>query len=74
MLPEDISQSLAELGEPKFRAGQLFKWLSAGVRSFDEMTNIPKALREKLSERFFLTPPEVLRKQVRSEEHTSELQ
>ena len=44
-----ISDFMAEIGEPKFRAGQIFKWLTAGARSFDEMTNLSKALREKLA-------------------------
>ena len=44
----EIAAYLAELGQPKFRAAQLFKWLQSGVDSFDDMTNIPKDLREKL--------------------------
>ena len=40
-LPE-ISAVLKELGQPAFRAKQLFSWLHKGVRSFDEMTNIPQ--------------------------------
>ncbi len=49
MLPEEISELCAELGEPKFRAKQLFSWLQSGVTDFDQMTNIPKAMREKLA-------------------------
>ncbi len=43
-----------ELGEPKFRAKQIFTWLYRGVRSFDEMTDLSKALREKLKEGYSL--------------------
>ena len=40
-----------ELGEKKFRAGQVFQWIhEKGPVGFDEMTNLPKALREKLKE------------------------
>lgn len=39
-----------ELGEPPYRAKQVFSWLGSGVSSYDEMTNIPKSLREKLTE------------------------
>ena len=40
------------LGQPSYRAKQLYKWIhQAGVRSFDEMTNISKAFRKQLSER-----------------------
>ena len=48
MLPQEIEGELAALGEPKYRAKQIFDWLSRGVRDFDEMTNLPKALKEKL--------------------------
>lgn len=41
----------ATLGEPKFRADQIFAWLHArGARTFDAMTNLSKALRERLAE------------------------
>src|SRR5262245_55942837 len=41
-----------ELGESRFRADQIFQWLHArGARSFDAMTNLSKALRERLAER-----------------------
>ena len=61
-LPE-LTEALAELGEPKFRAKQLFTWLHRGARTFDEMTNLSKALREKLRTQFDLNPPEVARRQ-----------
>ena len=62
------------LGEPKFRAKQIFGWIyggmskdgsfRSGVASFDEMTNLSKALREKLSESAELMSLAVLREQV----------
>ncbi len=65
------SMNLAELehyfiglGQPGFRAKQVFGWLHKGVRSFYEMENLPKALREQLEERCKITAPEVARKQV----------
>lgn len=45
---EELQDFLKEIGEPKFRAGQIFEWLHRGVESYDEMTNISKATREKL--------------------------
>ena len=63
MLPEELSAFLKELGEPPFRAKQIFSWLSRGAASFDEMTNLPKALREKLGETCLLAPPRAARKQ-----------
>ena len=47
MKENEIAQIVSHEGEPAFRAGQIFKWLGAGVSSFDEMTNIPLALRER---------------------------
>ena len=64
LLPGEIEEELAALGQPKYRAGQIFTWLHKGARSFAEMSNLSKELREKLDERFFLYKPEVLRKQV----------
>ena len=55
---------MKELGEPAFRAGQIFQWLHRGAASFEEMTNLPKALREKLAGACALTVPTVERKQV----------
>ena len=64
------SQTLAELaalfkemGEPAFRAKQVYKWLHSGVRTYDEMTNLPQSLRGKLSESYPINAPEVVRKQ-----------
>ena len=62
-IPE-IEAFLAELGEPKFRAKQIFVWMHKGVESFDEMTNLSKTLREKLNELCTLTVPKVERKQM----------
>ena len=53
-----------QLGEPAFRAKQVFQWLHRGARSFGEMTNLSKALREKLTKTCSLCPPQVERKQV----------
>jgi len=64
LLPEEMGDALAEMGEPAYRAKQVFKWLWRGVGSFDEMTDISKTLREKLDGRFYITRPEILRKQI----------
>ncbi|MBQ9459773.1 MAG: 23S rRNA (adenine(2503)-C(2))-methyltransferase RlmN [Oscillospiraceae bacterium] len=60
----EISDALREMGEPPFRGKQVFSWLHRGAVSFDEMSNLSKELREKLSQRFFITVPKVARKQV----------
>ena len=50
---EDLTQLFKELGEPAFRAKQVHQWLwQKGALSFEEMSNLPKSLREKLQENF----------------------
>ena len=63
MTQQELSQFLKELGEPAFRAKQVFTWLHRGAASFDEMTNLSKSLREKLKGRCFITAPVVAHKQ-----------
>ncbi len=70
MLPDEIAAALAELGEPKYRAKQIFQWLARGVESFDEMTDVSKKLRETLKQEFFITKLKMLRKQVSSMDGT----
>ena len=64
LTPEELSAWLKEQGEPAFRAKQIFRWLYRGVTSFDEMSDLSKALRQKLAENCILTVPQVARKQV----------
>ena len=61
---EELRVLLSELHQPAFREKQVFQWLHRGVESFDEMSNLPKALREALKEHCTLTVPTVARKQV----------
>jgi len=68
-LPE-VTAFLKELGEPAFRGRQVFQWLHRGATSFDEMTNLSKALREKLAENCYITVPKVERKQVSGQDGT----
>ena len=48
----ELEELITSLGEPRFRAKQIFSWLYKGITSFDEMTNIPKSLKCKLSENY----------------------
>lgn len=64
MTQQEITDALKAMGESAFRGKQIFSWLHKGARSFDEMSNLPKNLREKLSSEFFITVPTVARKQV----------
>jgi 23S rRNA (adenine2503-C2)-methyltransferase len=44
-----LDDRLAALGEPRFRAGQVWEWNARGAAGYDEMTNLPAALRERLA-------------------------
>ena len=63
MTLEEITGALKEMGEPAFRGKQIFSWLHKGVRSFGEMSNLSKALREKLEQVYYIDAPTVERKQ-----------
>ena len=60
----EMQDAFAAIGEPKFRAKQVFTWLHRGAVSFDAMTNLSKPLREKLDGLYDITAPSVARKQV----------
>jgi 23S rRNA (adenine2503-C2)-methyltransferase len=46
-----LDETLAEHGEPRFRAGQVWRWLARGAGSYEEMTDLPAGLRALLAER-----------------------
>ena len=70
MNQREMADYFRELGEPAFRAKQVFQWLHRGAVSFDEMTNLSKRLREKLSGSCYITAPIVERKQVSAQDGT----
>ncbi len=54
---DSLTEKLRARGEPAFRAKQILDWLyKKRVRSWDEMTNLPKAMRTWLAETFDLMP------------------
>lgn len=66
----ELRGEFAELGEPAFRAGQVYSWMHRGARSFEEMTNLSKALRLRLAEHYELTAPTAVRKLVSKKDGT----
>ena len=56
---EEIEEKLLEINEKKYRAKQIFTWLYKGVDSFEEMTDLPKDLIEKLKKQFYIKCIEV---------------
>ena len=70
MTQSEIGAVFQELGLPAFRAKQVYSWLHKGVHSYDEMTNLPKSLRDVLSEKYPIHPPKVVRKQESAKDGT----
>ncbi len=70
MTQAEIGAVLKDLGQPAFRAKQVYTWLHKGVRSYDEMTNLPKVLRDILAEKYPICAPEVVRKQESQKDGT----
>ena len=61
---DELISYLKELGEPKFRAQQIFTWLHKGVESYSEMTNISKATRQRLEEHTYVSTLKIREKFV----------
>ena len=68
-LPE-LSDALKAMGQPAFRARQLYTWLHRGARSYEQMSNLPAALRERLEREYPICPPQVVRRQESARDGT----
>ena len=65
---EELKEELVAIGEKKYRAEQIFKWIYVDkVKEFDEMTNLSLELREKLKENYTMCNYKILRKQESSD-------
>ena len=64
MTLDELTAALKEMGEPAFRGRQVFTWLHRGVRSFDEMSDLSKPLREKLAGMCRLSGLNAVRRQI----------
>lgn len=65
-----LEDFMAENGEARFRAKQVFAWLYKGVESFDEMTDLPAALRQKLSKISYLSTLKIQKKLISKIDNT----
>lgn len=68
-LPE-LTEAMKQLGQPAFRAKQIYTWLHRGAKSYDEMTNLPKELRIRLAEEYPFQVPQAVRKQESTKDGT----
>ena len=65
MTIEELAGVMKENGFPAFRAKQLYRWMHVSlVRNYEEMTNIPKAMAERLSKEYPLTTARMIDRQV----------
>lgn len=70
MTLQEIAAEFQELGEPAFRAKQVFSWLHKGAVSFEDMSNLSKPLRAKLDQIYWITAPTAVRRQVSQKDGT----
>ena len=65
---EDLEELMISLGQKKYRATQIFKWIyERGVTNFDEMSDISLSFREVLKNEFTFSIPTIYKKQVSSD-------
>jgi 23S rRNA (adenine2503-C2)-methyltransferase len=64
-----LEQTLADLGEPRFRAGQIWSWAARGASGYEQMTNLPAGLRDALARELPLSTLRV-RDEARSQDGT----
>ena len=67
MTADEIKEYCVSIGEKPFRAAQIYKWLRKGISSFDEMTDVSAALREKLKNDCFIAGCTTVRTQISSD-------
>ncbi len=60
----ELEVLMAEYKQPRFRAGQLFRWLQSGVEAFSQMTDMPKSFREQLERECYIANVKILRRLV----------
>ena len=70
MTLSELQAAVCDAGLPAFRAKQIYEWLYRGVQSFEQMQNLPKALRTQLAETYEITAPRAVRKQVSQRDGT----
>ena len=62
---EELETELINIGEKKFRAKQLWQWIYfRGEKDFNNMSNLPLVLRQKLDEHYTITRPKIITEQI----------
>ncbi|HHV73309.1 23S rRNA (adenine(2503)-C(2))-methyltransferase [Thermoanaerobacterium sp. PSU-2] len=71
MTIDELEKFFLDIGETKYRAKQVFRWIYRGVTSFDDMTDLKKDLRQKLKNMAFISNLQIAKKVVSSEDGTA---
>jgi len=71
MLPSELEDYFESAGQQKYRAKQVFSALHKGILSFDEITNLPVTLREKLAGEFYISSLKLMEKQISKDNITA---
>lgn len=67
---DELKDMMKQMGQPAFRGDQIFGWLAQGVTAFEQMTNLPEALRARLREECDLTCHKILKVQTSKSDGT----
>ena len=70
MTAAELAQAVEALNLPKFRAKQIYLWLRKGVSSFEEMSNLPKNVRESLCNIFYIPGVKIKKRLESRVDHT----
>ena len=70
MTEEEIRRELSARGLPAFRAAQVYQWLHRGAESFEEMSDLPKALRALLAQKYYISVATIEKKFVSTYDNT----
>ena len=72
MTPEELQKEMESIGEAKFRAKQIFRWLHVKyAETFEEMTDLSENLRNKLNDNYIIGDVKIVRKLVSKEDNTT---
>jgi 23S rRNA (adenine2503-C2)-methyltransferase len=70
MTLKELQTDFADMGLPKYKALQVFRWLHRGVTSFAEMSDQSKAVREQLAQKYYISVATIEKKQVSAYDNT----
>ena len=70
MYYDELRQSIIALGYPEYRAKQIYDWLNKGVTTFEQMCNIPKAIKENLEKNYYISVANIEKKQISAYDNT----